>query len=322
MSARQPERLEQILLLQADSRPGHPAVVCGEQALTYAELERASAALGGALADAGAGPGERVGLYLPKGVGSVVAAYAVLRTGAAYVPLDPTGPVGRALGIARRAGLRIVVLGVPQARRLAAADEAELRRSGLEHALVLLEGARDAQPPPVGPLRVASLSLRRAVAYQGEGPSAAAGGDDTAYILYTSGSTGEPKGVCISHSSSLFFVRWAAEFAGLTPEDRCSNHAPLFFDLSVFDIYSAMLAGGTTVVVPAAMSAFPRSLAAYIEQQRMTVWYSVPSTRISVPLYLGKITTSPTSRDSSSSASSPMAITRACWGFSLAVSGR
>ena len=100
---------------------------------------------------------------------------------------------------------------------------------------------------------------------------------DLAYILYTSGSTGTPKGVMISHRASLTFCAWAASCAGLREQDRVCSPAPLHFDLSVFDIFATCRAGACMVVLPEKTTTFPVRLAEWMEQERITVWYSVPS---------------------------------------------
>jgi clorobiocin biosynthesis protein CloN4 len=103
------------------------------------------------------------------------------------------------------------------------------------------------------------------------------GRDTPAYILYTSGSTGMPKGVVISHRNALAFVDWAVEELGIGPADRLSNHAPFNFDLSVFDLYAAFRAGASVHLVPPELAYAPRQLAEFIYDRRLTIWYSVPS---------------------------------------------
>jgi amino acid adenylation domain-containing protein len=142
--------------------------------------------------------------------------------------------------------------------------------------------------PKAPELRVAAiLADARPLAVLTEWPDAAAlsaealpdrgqTGEDLAYILYTSGSTGTPKGVALSHRAGMAFVRHCLDDFGITAQDRVSSHAPLHFDLSILDVFVTVAAGATMVPITGAALAFPQVLAELIEQERITVWYSVP----------------------------------------------
>jgi amino acid adenylation domain-containing protein len=112
-------------------------------------------------------------------------------------------------------------------------------------------------------------------------PQASPGSEDElAYILYTSGSTGVPKGVCVSHRNALAFIEWAAREVDARPDDRFSNHAPFHFDLSVFDMYAAWRVGACVSIVPEQHAYVPRALVDFVVRERITVFYAVPSALI------------------------------------------
>jgi amino acid adenylation domain-containing protein len=259
--------LDQLLIESAARYPDRTAVIDGPESISYRELEEASARLAGELAARGAGPGNRVGLYLDKSLHAIVALWGVLRAGAAYVPLDIASPVKRVARIVENGELS-GILATPK------------RWSTLAPALGFPPGF-------VGVARAAQRPVEIGFAFESDGSSvqgpqrrAAAEERDpsrAAYILYTSGSTGQPKGVVLSHRAALSFVDWAAETTDLAPTDVLSSHAPLHFDLSVFDLFAGCRAGASVALVPPGLNVFPRNLADWIAAQGITVWYSVPS---------------------------------------------
>ena len=108
--------------------------------------------------------------------------------------------------------------------------------------------------------------------------------DDIAYILYTSGSTGKPKGVMISHGNIINATDWAVKELGISQNDKMSQHPPLHFDLSTFDIYCAIKSGAALYLVPEEFSLFPRRILNFIEERKLTIWNSVPSVMVQMSL--------------------------------------
>ncbi len=264
--------LQHLLRDSAEVQADRPAVEDGSRQLTYRELEASSNRLAHFLLDAGVSRGDRVALYVDKSAESVVAIYAVLKAGAVYVPLDPQAPALRLAYICRDCDVRVLLTG----KEKAASWNALLQAGApLESIIVLNAGEPDVLDERPSRIRVETWgTVEQASDVPLTGRTIAA---DLAYILYTSGSTGQPKGVMLSHSNALAFVDWATERFAVRSQDRLSSHAPLHFDLSVFDLFAAAKAGATTVLVPPETSIFPVELARWIERKGITTWYSVPS---------------------------------------------
>lgn len=254
--------------------PDREAVVAEGRRLTYAELDAASSRLANALAASGVRRGDRVAFDLHKSVESVVAIYGIMKAGAAYVPIDPFAPPRRHAFILKNCGVRVVVTAPDM---LAVLGEALGEGESPVETLVLLNGEKEPLPPALA--RARSLARADVDAFPASAPPASAEAidRDLAYILYTSGSTGDPKGVMITHRNALTFVEWAASRLGLREGDHVSNHAPFHFDLSIFDVFATHLAGGTIYIVPEGAATFPIQIARFIAANRITVWYSVPS---------------------------------------------
>ena len=247
------------------------AVACAGRSLTYGALEEESNRLAHLLRREGVRPGDRVGIYLNKSVDTVLGIFAILKAGAAYVPVDPQAPAHRLGLILQNCGTRHLL------STAAKASSAMAERSDLwgVECVILMEA--DAAAAPVASSAVRWRRRADSANESAAPPDNPAIETDLAYILYTSGSTGIPKGVMIAHRTALTFIDWAAECFGIGPEDRLSNHAPFHFDLSVFDLFVSVKVGATVHLVPESMAFFPGDLVRFIEANRITVWYSVPS---------------------------------------------
>ncbi len=264
--------LSHLLEHSAARFPDRTAVVSNDRTMTYAELDVAVSRLARRLRQLGVRGGDRVGIYLPKSIESVVTLLAVLKAGGVYVPLDPNSPPRRVAYIINNCRMRVLIsVGHKLAGLVNATDYA-----GHPDAVVLTDGDAERLGQGWAGMRVAAWPR------DGEERVAVEPGveDDLAYILYTSGSTGEPKGVMLSHRHAMVFVQWAASTFAVTCDDRLANHAPLHFDLSILDIFCAIKTGGAVVLVPDGLSTFPIRLAEFIEKQAITIWYSVPSALI------------------------------------------
>ena len=206
------------------------------------------------LAEAGVGSGDRVAIWLPKGATAVAAMQGVLRLGAAYVPVDVLSPPARAATIVRDCGVRALV--APEEAALAVLDDTDgvflLRAEALRREALASVSSEPVRRPVIRP-------------------------QDLAYVLYTSGSTGRPKGVCISHGNAIAFVDWAVSALAARESDRFSSHAPFHFDLSVLDLYAAFSVGAAVCLVPEGAAYAAEHLVRFIRDERITVWYSVPS---------------------------------------------
>lgn len=251
--------------------PDKVAVVDGERSITYGELDAGANQVANLLRSLGVVPGDRVGIYLRKSIEALVGVYGVMKAGAAYVALDPGAPAHRVGYIAGDCGLRLVLTGVEKRRTWL-----EVKRAGadaLEHLVVMNAEVADATIPGVAVHGATSIADQPRVLT--DDPTAIE--QDLAYILYTSGSTGDPKGVMLSHLACRAFVDWAVDEYAVRDDDIMSSHAPLHFDLSTFDVFASARAGATVVLVPPKLSVFPVEVARFIDTHQISVWYSVPS---------------------------------------------
>ena len=279
--------LQQLLTEAAERQPERPAVASDGCLLTYRELDRLSNKVARTLLRLGVAPGDRVGILAPKSTAAVVGIYGALKAGACYVPLDAKAPAGRLSHIVRDSGVAVIV--ADEARTFQAVTLAGAVPQLPDVVVVSVPGRPGHEEAVDSPAQAAHIVPWSAVTKESGEPleEERAIETDLAYILYTSGSTGVPKGVMISHRNSLTFVDWAAAAVGLSEQDRVCSPAPLHFDLSVFDIFAACRAAACLAVLPAGAATFPVSIAKWLETERISVWYSVPSVLTLLACYGG-----------------------------------
>lgn len=237
-------------------------LIPGESTISYQELSVAVTAFAVRLSAAGVRPGNRVGVQLPKSFVAVTALLAILRVKAVCVPIEVGAPVIRSDRIFAEAGVALIVTSPGNAASAGTQLNVEARLPGPTAETILLKvGNKDTTSiyPP-----------------------------DLAYILYTSGSTGFPKGVMLTHENMACFVTWATDRFALVPGDVLSSIAPLHFDLSIFDLFAGLTAGATVLLCDAATVRNPLLLAAQLADHRASVVYATP-TLLQLLLQYGKL---------------------------------
>ena len=233
--------LTDLICAQMRATPDAPAVVFGGTTLSYAELDRRSAALAAALHAQGAGPGKVVATALPRSEHLAVALLATLRAGAAYVPLDPENPPARLAALLERTGA------------VALLADGDLDAGGMAPFV-----------PEAWPAT-------------GEAPDPGTTPDDLAYILFTSGSTGEPKGVMIEHRAIVNRLLWMRDHYGIGARDVILQKTPTTFDVSVWELFLPYLCGGTLVFAEPGAHRDPSVIARLVREKGITTMHFVPS---------------------------------------------
>lgn len=264
----QTHRLTDLLDHSARRSPDKIAVaVPGGASITFGELKTLADRLRDRLWAIGVRHGDRVGFRLHKSIDSVVAVFGIMQAGAAYVPVDAESPATRGAYILNDCAVKAVITETGLASALAQELTA---RGAAPHMLTV-------DPGPGGvPIR-RMLDDLDAAAPATPVPTPAIAIDDIAYILYTSGSTGNPKGVVLSHGNAASFVDWVSDVFGPTADDTFSSHAPFHFDLSILDIYVAIKHGARLVLIGESLGKDPGKLAPVIAAERISIWYSTPS---------------------------------------------
>jgi len=236
--------LHRLVERQVVATPDALALVAGGERLSYRDLDRHANRLARRLANEGVGPGDAVGIRLDPGIDMVVSILAILKLGAAYVPLDPAYPAERLAYMVADSGVVLVVA------ETSARDTRTLALDWHRGDITLISD--DAVSTPVDPTALA-------------------------YIMYTSGSSGRPKGVMVHHGGVANYVLWMARTFPLTGTDRVLCKTSINFDISVWEIFLPLITGATLVVAERADNQAPEALAALIHRENVTHAQFVPS---------------------------------------------
>jgi amino acid adenylation domain-containing protein/non-ribosomal peptide synthase protein (TIGR01720 family) len=240
--------LHRLIERQVQLRPDAPAVICGDETLSYAQLDAAANRLAHRLVRLGVKPETRVGLALERSTGMMVALLGVLKAGAAYVPLDPDYPADRLAYMIDNSGIRLLLTQRSLLERIPA--------SGSLPALVLDTIDLGGEPE--------------------RAPDVAVQAGHLAYVIYTSGSTGRPKGVEVAHGALSMHIQAVAARFGLSANDRCLHFASISFDAAGSQ-WMAPLATGASVVLLAAEERTIDGVAQAVRRHRVSAFHLPPA---------------------------------------------
>ncbi|WP_162183659.1 amino acid adenylation domain-containing protein [Wocania ichthyoenteri] len=255
--------LVQIIGNSAKKFPLKEAFRYLDESITYSDLDIKTNQLASHLLSLDVKKGDRVGVLMHRCLETSIAIYGILKSGAAYVPIDPFVPNERVKFLINDCGIKHLVTTPKQEKKIKKIlidDFCLFNVVGISKNNVVNSVSWE-------DIYQISLKKYKAINILAE---------DLAYILYTSGSTGTPKGIMHTHYSGLAFAKLVVDLYDFKPTDKVVNIAPLHFDVSLLGYFSAPLSSATTVIVSDAHLKFPTSLAQLMEKEQLTIWYSVP----------------------------------------------
>ncbi|MCE3278182.1 MAG: acyl-CoA synthetase [Bacteroidetes bacterium] len=246
--------LYRLLYSSALLFPNETALISGVDTCSYHELNVRAEQLSNLLLSLNVGKGNRVAICLPKSIEFVASIFGILKAGAAYLPLDKAAPDERNRFIIENSDVQAIIINEEQLKILP--DIYNIKARIDNGSILAIRNSPSKKSIP-----------------------------DLAYILYTSGSTGEPKGVMITENAALKFINWSVETFHPKQNDRFASHAPFHFDLSVFDLFVSIKQGASLVLIDEAISRNPILLSQLISEKKITIWYSTPTILNMLSLY-------------------------------------
>lgn len=244
--------IQQYVADAAKRSPDKLAVSCRDECITYGELDRGTNALARTLTLQGAERGAFIPIFITKSVNAIRAILAVLKSDCAYVPVDTGSPAERLATVLDATRAPFVLVDNESLASFEALMQPALR--GIR--VINIDNSNTESSEP---LDCRNISI------------------DVAYVLFTSGSTGVPKGVMISHQMIIDYIEWCVETYVLTDRDVVANHAPLYFDNSTFDLYTAFKSGAELHLVHDELNVVMHKLVGWLESRKITTFFCVPS---------------------------------------------
>jgi len=243
--------VQQYFSNSADRDPDKLAISCIDQNTTYRDSDKFSNSVANYLRSNHVQRGQYIPFFMKKGVNSIHSILSILKSDCAYVPIDSNSPSGRIQSILATCDAPVVIVDAASREKFE-----ELVPEDKRPALFVID---DFSSDDISEPNYENLSI------------------DTAYVLFTSGSTGVPKGVIIPHKAIIDYIEWCVSEYSLSDNDVIANHAPLYFDNSTFDLYTAFKSGAELHLVDEAVNAIIPSLVRWISSREVTTFFCVPS---------------------------------------------
>ena len=269
------------MLESAEHFPAAEAIRINNNVISYRELQQVVTLVATHIKPVIIEAEQSIGLFMGKCPEAIISIYGISCAGAVYVPLDIKNPVSRIQYIIEQCKISTLIT-TPEHL-----DQLRSIISDTAHSFNIIVLTDSDWKSPSDQFRYIPINLQASVAAVTEPPIpspvfpafqlSTIDSSSLLTTLFTSGSTGVPKGAMISHASVNIFINWVVAYFQLTNTDRCISHAPLHFDLSLLDIFATHAAGACVVLVPDNMTGNPKFLTQYLAIQKITVWQSVPS---------------------------------------------